>query len=86
MRRQQYKKWKKEYAETQAKSLQVHRQNWINHTFSNWEALEQTREEARALKKQNKELKGRMAHVFDLTQKLLATRKPSCNYSLFLME
>jgi hypothetical protein len=36
-------KWKKEYAETQAKSLQVNRQIWINHTYSNWEALEQTR-------------------------------------------
>jgi hypothetical protein len=33
-------KWKKEYAATQAKSLQVHRQIWINHTYSNWEALE----------------------------------------------
>jgi hypothetical protein len=79
-------KWKKEYAETQAKNLQVHRQIWINHTYSNWEALEQTRQEARDLKKQNKELKGRLALVFDLVQKLLATRKPSCNYSLFLME
>jgi hypothetical protein len=27
-----------------------------------------------------------MARVFDLTQKLLDTRNPSCNYSLFLME
>ena len=79
-------KWKKEYAATQAKSLQEHRQIWINHTYSNWEALEQTRQEARALKKQNKELKGGLALVFDLAQKLLATRKPSCNYSLFLME
>jgi hypothetical protein len=33
-------KWKKEYAATQAKSLQEHRQIWINHTYSNWEALE----------------------------------------------
>jgi hypothetical protein len=49
-------KWKKEYAETQAKNLQVHRQIWINHTYSNWEALEQTRQEARDLRKQNKEL------------------------------
>jgi hypothetical protein len=47
-------KWKKEYAETQAKHLQVHRQIWINHTFSNWEASEQIRQEARELKKKNK--------------------------------
>jgi hypothetical protein len=79
-------KWKKEYAETQAKNLQVHRQIWINHTYSNWEALEQTRQEARDLKKKNKDLKGRLVLIFDLVQKLLATRKPSCNYSLFLME
>jgi hypothetical protein len=79
-------KWKKEYAATKAKSLQEHRQIWINHTYSNWEALKKTRQEGRALKKQNKELKGRLALVSDLTQKLLATRKPSRNYSLFLME
>jgi hypothetical protein len=79
-------KWKKEYAETQAKNLQVHKQIWINHTYSNWEVLEQIRQEARELKKKNKELKGRLVLVFDLVQKLLATRKPSCNYSLFLME
>jgi hypothetical protein len=36
-------KWKKEYAKNQAKNLQVHKQIWINHTYSNWEALEQTR-------------------------------------------
>jgi hypothetical protein len=77
-------KWKKEYAETQAKHLQVHRQTWINQTFSNWEALDQTRQEARELKKKNKDLKGRLVLIFDLMQKLLATRKPSCNYSLFL--
>jgi hypothetical protein len=48
--------------------------------------LDQTRQESRALKKQNKELKGRLLLIFDLAQKLLAARKPSCNYSLFLME
>ena len=36
-------KWKKESVVTQAKSSQEHRQIWINHTYSNWEALEQTR-------------------------------------------
>jgi hypothetical protein len=40
-------KWKKEYAETQVKNLQVHKQIWINQTFSNWEALDQTRVDGR---------------------------------------
>jgi hypothetical protein len=71
---------------TQAKSLQEHKQIWINHIYSNWEDLEQTRQESHALKKQNKELKGRLLLIFDLAQKLLAARKPSYNYSMFLME
>jgi hypothetical protein len=79
-------KWKKEYAETQAKNLQVHKQIWINQTFSNWEALDQTRQLVRELKKKNKDLKDRLILAFDMMQKLMATRKPSCNYSLFLME
>jgi hypothetical protein len=56
-------KWKKEYAATQAKSLQEHNQIWINHTYSNWEDLEQTRQEARTLKKQNKELKANFSDI-----------------------
>jgi hypothetical protein len=48
--------------------------------------LEQTCQESRAYKKQNKELKGKFLLIFDLAQKLLVARKPSCNYSLFLME
>jgi hypothetical protein len=48
--------------------------------------LEQTRQESRSLKKQNKEIKGKFLLIFDLAQKLLAARKPSYNYSLFLME
>jgi hypothetical protein len=48
--------------------------------------LEKTRQESRTFKKQNKELKGRLLLIFDLAQKLLAARKPSSNYSLFLME
>jgi hypothetical protein len=48
--------------------------------------LEQTCQKSRALKKQNKELKGKLLLIFDLAQKLLAARKPSYNYSLFLME
>jgi hypothetical protein len=79
-------KWKKEYAETQAKNLQVHKQIWINQTFSNWEALNQTRQVVCELRKKNKDLKDRLVLAFDLMQKLLATRNPSCNYSLFLME
>jgi hypothetical protein len=79
-------KWKKEYAETQAQHLQIHRKTWRNHTFSNWEALDLTRQEVRELKKKNKDLKSRLILTFDMMQKLMATRKPSCNYSLFLME
>jgi hypothetical protein len=79
-------KWKKESVVTQDKSLQEHRLLWLNHIYSNWEALEQTRQESRAHKKQNKELKGKLLLMFDLAQKLFAARKPSSNYSLFLME
>jgi hypothetical protein len=79
-------KWKKEYAETQAQQLQVHRQTWRNHTFLNWEALDLTRQEVREVKKKNRELRGRMVKIFDMMQQLMATRKPSCNYSLFLKE
>jgi hypothetical protein len=79
-------RWKKEYAEIQAQKLQVHRQTWRNHTFLNWEALDLTRQEIRKVKKDNRELKDKMIKVFDMIQQLMATRKPSCNYSLFLME
>jgi hypothetical protein len=79
-------RWKKEYAEIQAQQLQVHRQTWRNHTFLNWEALDLTRQEIREVKKKNRELKDKMIKVFDMMQQLMATRKPSCNYSLFLME
>jgi hypothetical protein len=79
-------KWKKEYAKTQDQQLQVHRQTWRNHTFSNWEALDLTRQEVREVKKKNRDLKARMVKIFDLMHTLIATRKPSCNYSLFLIE
>jgi hypothetical protein len=59
-------KWKKEYAETQAQHLQVHRKTWRNHTFSNWEALDLTRQEVREVKKKNRDLKARMVKIFDL--------------------
>ena len=48
--------------------------------------MEQTRQESRAHKKQNKDLKGKLLLMFDLAQKLLAARKPSSNYSLFIIE
>jgi hypothetical protein len=79
-------RWKKEYAAKQAQQLQVHRQNWRNHTFLIWEALDLTRQEIRKVKKDNRQLKDKMIKVFDMIQQLMATRKPSCNYSLFLME
>jgi hypothetical protein len=79
-------KWKKEYAKTQDQQLQVHRKTWRNHTFSNWEALDLTRQEVREVKKKNRDLKARMVKIFDLMHSLIATRKPSCNYSLFLIE
>jgi hypothetical protein len=78
-------RWKKEYVEIQAQQLQVHRQTWRNHTFLIWEALDLTRQEIREVKKK-RELKDRMVKVFDMMQQLMATRKTSCNYSLFLME
>jgi hypothetical protein len=79
-------KWKKEYAKTQDQQLQVHKQTWRNHTFSNWEALDLTRQEVRKVKKKNRDLKDRMVKIFDLLHSLIATRQPSCNYSLFLVE
>ena len=79
-------KWKKESVVTQNKSLQEHRLLWLKHIYSNWEALEQTRKESHVHKKQNEELKSKLFLMFNLVQKLLAARKPSSNYSLFLME
>jgi hypothetical protein len=83
---EEIQRWKKEYAKTQDQQLQVHRQTWRNHTFSNWEALDLTRQEVRKFKKKNRDLKARMVKIFDLMHSLIATRKPSCNYSLFLVE
>jgi hypothetical protein len=83
---EEIQRWKKEYAVKQAQQLQVHRQNWRNHTFLIWEALDLTRQEIRKVKKDNRQLKDKMIKVFDMIQKLMTTRKPSCNYSLFFME
>jgi hypothetical protein len=83
---EEIQRWKKEYAVKQAQQLQVHRQNWRNHTFLIWEALDLTRQEIRKVKKDNRKLKDKMIKVFDMIQKLMTTRKPSCNYSLFFME
>jgi hypothetical protein len=79
-------KWKKVSTITQDKSLQEHRLLWLNHIYSNWESLEKTHKESCAHKKQNEELKRKLLLMFDLVQKLLAARKPSSNYSLFLIE
>lgn len=59
---------------------------WQNHIYSNWEALEQVLQHSRTQKKENKGLKGKPLLVFYLVHKLLATRKPYSNYSLFLAE
>ena len=48
--------------------------------------MEHTLQKFRVYKKENKELKGNLLLIFQLVQKLLATRKPSLNYSLFLSE
>jgi hypothetical protein len=66
--------------------LQEHRLLWLNQIYSNWQDLEQTRKESLAHKKQNEELKRKLLLMFDLVQKLLASRKPSSNYSIFLIE
>ena len=79
-------KWKKESAITREKSLQEHKLLWLNHIYSNWEALEKTRKESHAHKKQNEELKIKLLLMFNLVQKLLASRKTSSNYSVFLIE
>lgn len=79
-------KWKKEYVILQDKILQEHKLFWKNHIYSNWEALEQVLQHSRTQKKENKELKSKLLLMFDLVQKLLAARKPSSNYSLFLAE
>jgi len=74
--------WKKEYALSQEKILQEHKSLWLNHVYRNWEVLEHSR----AQHKENKELKTRLSLIFELVQRLLATRKPSFNYSVFLRE
>jgi len=74
--------WKKEYDLSQEKTLQEHKSLWLNHVYRNWEVLEHSR----AQHKENKELKTRLSLIFELVQRLLATRKPSFNYSVFLRE
>jgi hypothetical protein len=48
--------------------------------------LDLTSQEVGEVKKKNRDLKARMVKIFDLMHTLIATRKPSCNYSLFLIE
>jgi len=74
--------WKRKYDLSQGKAFQQHKSLWLNHVYRNWEVLEQSR----AQHKENKKLKTRLSLIFDLVQRLLANRKPSFNYSVFLRE
>ena len=62
--------------------MQEHKSLWQNHVYINWEVLEQFH----AQQKENKELKTRLSLIFELVQRLLATKKPSFNYFVFLAE
>lgn len=72
--------WKKEYVVSQERILQEHKISWKNHVYENWEVLEQSC----AQNKENKQLKTKLSFMLNLVQRLLATRKPSFNYSVFL--
>jgi len=67
---------------SQEKILQEHKLSRQHHIYANWEVLEQSR----AQNRENKQLKTRLLLMFNLVQRLLATKKPSSNYSLFLAE
>lgn len=79
-------KWKKQYAEEQDTILQQHKLAWQNHMYANLDSWEQTLQQLRDSKKEVKESKEKRVLMFSLVQKLMATRKPSVNYSLFLSE
>jgi len=74
--------WKTEYELSQGKAFQQQKSTWLNYAYRNWEVLKQSR----AQHKENKKLKTKLSFIFDLVQRLLATRKPSLNYSVFLRE
>ena len=71
---------KKEYVVSQERILQEHKLSWKNHVYSNWEVLEQSCAQHR----ETKQLKTKFSLMFNLVQRLLATRKPYFNYSMFL--
>jgi len=74
--------WRTKYELSQGKAFQQQKEIWFNYAYKNWEVLEQSR----AQYKENKKLKARLSHIFDLVQRILATRKPSFNYAVFLRE
>jgi len=83
---EQMNKWKRQYAEEQDKVLGQHKLQWQNHAYANWDRWEQMRQQLRNYKKEARESKEKITLMFSLAQKLMATRKPSVNYSLFLAE
>jgi len=79
-------RWKKQYAEEQDRVLRQHKLQWQNQAYVNWDNWEQLIQQHREFKKEAKESKAKIALMFSLVQKLMATRKPSVNYSLYLSE
>ena len=79
-------KWKKQYAEEQDIILRQHKLQWQNHIYANWDSWDQIMQEHREYKKEARESKAKIALMFSLVRKLMVTRKPSVNYSLFLSE
>lgn len=74
--------WRIEYELSQGKAFQQQKAIWFSYAYKNWDALEQSR----AQHKENKKLKARLSYIFDLVQRVLATRKPFFNYAVFLRE
>jgi len=74
--------WWKEYEKSKGEAFQQQKGMWFSYAYRNWKALEQ----AKAQYKEIKELKARLSQMFELVQRLLATRKPSFNYAIFLRE
>lgn len=74
--------WRTKYELSQRKAFQQQKSIWFSYAYKNWDALEQSR----AQHKENKKLKARLSYIFDLVQRVLATRKHSFNYAVFLRE
>jgi len=83
---EQLNKWKKQYAEEQDKILCQHKLQWQSYAYANWDNWDQIVQQHREFKKEAKESKVKIALMFSLIQKLMATRKPFVNYSLYLSE